>query len=356
MKIMTKIQTVKDWLKKIPIAYKACKFFYISIYGYFIRKLYLPKIEAEKNTIFFVEKSTEFSTLPSVLCCSLSNDNYCFNSHYGVSKIIKEYAGIPIRKRIRATIEHGLYLDTFFEPDIKFSEKGIITFSNYRKKILSYHTDKQVIPVGPYIHYADLIETEKLLRIKEKLGKIFLFFPSHSSGTKNEAIRPKFSHMELLRYLKKISKGFDSVLVCFFWLDINSDIVSIYSGAGFQCVTAGHTCDWNFLKRLKSLIYIADVTGSNNIGTHIGYCIYMGKPHWLFSQEVKFDIPPKFYDREAKGMTAYYSSEAAKELKLLFEEHTWMITDKQYDICNFLWGFDQVKTKQEMNSILLSLI
>lgn len=47
--------------------------------------------------------------------------------------------------------------------------------------------------------------------------------------------------------------------------------------------TAGHQLDINFLNRLKTIILLSDYTCSNSIGTHTGYCVYLGKPHLVIN-------------------------------------------------------------------------
>lgn len=45
----------------------------------------------------------------------------------------------------------------------------------------------------------------------------------------------------------------------------------------YEVVTAGHYYDYNFLPRLRSIIETSDITMSNNLGSHLGQCIYLNK-------------------------------------------------------------------------------
>lgn len=347
------ITKVRNAIKRVPLA----QYLYRRLYGNFIKLLYLPKIESEKDTIYFLDIDTELTVLPSVLAYSLANEKFSQNSLYGTSKLIKQYANIPVKQRLMATIEHGLALgNTFFLDDLHPDARGIITFSQYRKEILSRYTNKRVVPIGPYIHYANLINSQTLLEIKQNLGNTLLFFLAHSSGNKKEAVRAKFDYLAILNYLKGLKNEFKSIVVCFYWLDCKPEIISLFLKAGFYCTTAGHTIDWNFMNRLRSIIYLADVTASNTIGTHTGYCIYMGKPYWLLKQEIDYDIPQSLHVRESQGINNYFSSIEYKKLIHLFENHSQEITSEQYQLCNFLWGFDQVKTQEDLRSILYEFI
>ena len=53
-------------------------------------------------------------------------------------------------------------------------------------------------------------------------------------------------------------------------------------------VCAGHAYDPHFLDRLRTLIELSDITLSNNLGTHIGYCVSLGKPHWIIPTPVHY--------------------------------------------------------------------
>lgn len=340
---------------QIPIIYGLLKKSYKSIRYFFswvIKLIYFPYVESIKETIE-INRNSKIVNLPLSICDSLSVDEYQQNTYYGISDTIKKYANISLQRKLMATIEHGLCVsDTVWEADLSPSAVGIITFSQYRKKIISKYTNKKVFPIGPYIHYANLIDTEKLKELKDKLGKTLLFFPAHSTHW----IEAQFSHLKTIEVLKNLSTSFDSILVCFYWKDYKPKVVSLYRQHNFYCTTAGHIFDWNFLSRLKSIIYLSDFTASNTIGTHVGYCIYMKKPHWLFKQEVTYNYSRNVSSKEIENINKSTSSQEYQQLVQLFQNHFSKITDEQYNICNFLWGFDEIKTKQELSMILLDLV
>lgn len=339
------VRKISNRIKKIPII---SNIYYSARYilSFIIKVIYYSYIESKKDTIDF-NRRAKVVDLPRLICDSLTTDKYKQNTHYGLSKIIKEYAGIEYQKELLATIEHGIYLGGgVWDVDLPETAKGIITFSKYREKIISRYTNKKILTIGPYIHYANLIDNQKLQIIKQKLGKTLLFFPAHSS----HRVKAKFDHSELIRLLVELSKNFDSTLVCFYWKDYDPRIVSLYLAHGFHCTTAGHMFDWNFLNRLKSIIYLSDITASNATGTHVGYCIYMRKPHWLFKQKIDYEF--------SKGGEIYadYLTEEHRELIRVLENHSSEITDEQYSICEYLWGFNEIKSKEELKESLYELI
>ena len=94
------------------------------------------------------------------------------SNFYGQSYAIKEYACI---RKLGYAIEHGLYYDDYI-PYASFARttQKIITFSLRRKKVLQARLDKPVIPIGPYIHYAQpLLNAVEIAEIKKK----YLYLP-----------------------------------------------------------------------------------------------------------------------------------------------------------------------------------
>lgn len=323
--------------------------------------LYLPYIEKNANILQF-DRDINNVDIPMRICYHLVPEEFSQNSLYGISKTIKQYAGIQPKKKLLAPIEHGCYLDDSGAPDDDPFARAIITFSEFRKEVISKYTERKVLPIGPYIHYAELIDIEILKDYKKKLGKTLLFFPAHST----HLIKTSFNHLQAIEWLRRVAKDhqFESVLICFYWKDCRPEIVELYLNAGFHCTTAGHIYDWNFLNRLKSIIWLSDVTASNAIGTHIGYCIYMNRPHWLFEQQITctadvlINIPLKI--RVENGIKSYQERKTyqsiSSHLTNLFRDISLSVTHDQYEACNYFWGFNCIKTAEEMKRELTPLI
>lgn len=348
------LEKLKRKIKEKPAIYKFFKKIYNKVRYFFsliIKAIYFPYIELKKETIE-IDRDSKIVDIPILICDSLSADGYPQNAYYGTSNILKSYANIPLQSKLMATIEHGLVLqDTVWEGDLQPNARGIITFSQYRKNIISKYTNKKVFPVGPYIHYAKLIDNKKLRELKEKLGKTLTFFPAHSTHW----IEAQFNHSETIQLLTHLSKEFDSILVCFYWKDYKPDIVSLYRNHNFHCTTAGHIFDWNFLNRLKSIIHLSDVTASNTIGTHTGYCIYMQKPHWLFHQEITHNFSQNCSPEEIERYYRFTPTKEYEQLSEALAKNSITVTSEQYRICEFLWGFNEIKTKEDLNVILSEL-
>lgn len=210
------------------------------------------------------------------------------NNLYGISYTLKTYIKVPINKNLDVHFEHGIYLGNYISKDTLISfPKKIITFGEERIKHLSVVSRKKVIPIGPYILYAkSLLGVAEINKIKSKIGKVLLVFPSHS--VKDLDVEYNYSVFNHRILEEKVN--YDTVLVCLYHLDAQNDkVVSNYQKLGCTIVCAGHKYDHNFLSRLRSIIEISDFTISNSVGTHISYCCALGKKHRVFRQGIGYD-------------------------------------------------------------------
>lgn len=278
----------------------------------------------------------------------------CYNGNffYGNSCNLKNYASY--RKSIKACIEHGVYFGNYVN-EKESSDSGlpaIITYSNNRKSHLRKVTNKPIFVIGPYIYYANSLYTnEEINKIKSKFGKTLLVFPSHSI----DRVKAEF---DIESFVKKIinfkdDKEFKTVLICLYWKDIELGRDKIYKDYGFTVVTAGYREDPDFLSRLKTFINISDYTISNNVGTHIGYCIALDKPHTIIEQKTEYcGVTSRDFEAAINSSVIKSSLVEKNEVKNAFNIYNDFITDEQRVICNKYWGLDKVKNNQQLNFIL----
>ncbi|WP_240055529.1 hypothetical protein [Bacteroides uniformis] len=248
---------------------------------------------------------------------------------------MKQYSGV---NKFGWSIEHGLYVDDYV-PMAAWCKttKRIMTFSNIRVKGLgSLH--KPVIAIGPYIHYAEcMLNSEEMNSLKKELGKTLLFFPTHTCCEGGLEYEIHCMIDELLELKEKL--GFDTVIVNMYYLDENKNgFGDLYNKAGFKVTTAGHQLDINFLNRLKTIILLSDYTCSNSIGTHTGYCVYLGKPHLVINPvQTLEEVNPLW--RDLWETFEKDSSQAQVDKRLLASKY---------------WGFDCIKSREEMRALLIN--
>ena len=201
---------------------------------------------------------------------------------YGHGKALYHYAGghgtVPYSKM--PYIEHGIYLrGTYWPIDHHFS---IISQGTFRGDIL--HKKLPTFPlfsVGPFVHYAEpLISAEEIAEYKKKLGKTLFIFPTHAY----EHSVNTYSRQALVDdIMKNYTRGFDTVLVSAFWNDVADPVYDMFKAYGAKIVSCGFKFDTMFIRRLKTLMLLSDATLGNSLGTHIGYSLYLNRPHILIS-------------------------------------------------------------------------
>ena len=281
----------------------------------------------EKLSIFdYTELSQELPFCPIEF---VKDSNF-----YGYAYSIKKCVGIDKLNK-GCSIEHGLYYEDNYIPSASYSKtiKTIVTLSDIRKEIIERNVKKEAIPIGPYIHYAEsLLSVEEIDEIKKKYGRILLFFPSHGSVEGNDSYDVQIMINKLQDIRNKYS--FDTVFVNMFYYDVlYSHYVEIYKKAGFVITTAGHRYDLNFIARLKSIIELSDMVVSNAVGTNIGYSIYMKKPTAILDEA----------NYEKGSMVAEVSSALQNISEIILPE--------QYEVVSKYWGFNCVKTPEELKML-----
>ena len=256
------------------------------------------------------------------------------SNFYGHALSLKEYANV---EKQNFYIEHGLYFDQYISAHTYWKAiKGVITINAERELLLKEKVGKPAYAIGPYIYYAEpLLNMKEMNEIKCKYGKILLFFPSHSCVE----LASSYDVYGLVDRIKQFSEknGFDTVFCNLFYHDIlHNNYKNVYEKAGFKIVTSGHRFDYNFIRRLKSLILISDYTIGNSVGTHIGYSILLDRPHYIILDDQYTSTNSLQYKRIAEPFL-----EAHDE-----------ITKKQKDITSYYWGFDCIKSRDELRHIL----
>lgn len=268
------------------------------------------------------------------------------NDWYGHANILKKYLGLPQSYQFKFIIEHGTYpteqvSEVELEPDLP----AYLTYSNYRVGILKKYRD-HAFSIGPFIHYAPAFYSkEKIISEKKSLGKNLLIFPAHSLSY----IIPNYDKHWFINKVQSLAKDFDSVRICLYWADILLGLHKYYKELGFECVTAGHILDPNFLPRLKTIIETSDLTISNDVGTHVGYCVYLNKPHIIFHREPEVMGNKKW----SKIQSDYWSSIPYQKLLKEFTKVNYRITTAQRKVANqYYGGKSNIKTEKELQKIV----
>lgn len=273
------------------------------------------------------------------------------NNDKCMSMCLKDYMGVNRNKSLNAIIEHGLFFGDFVSHmEREVNVPSIITFGRQRVKHLKERgINKDIIPIGPYIHYAKgILDEDDFERLKKKLGRVLLVFPSHSLASEGNI--SKYDIDEFASEIDRIACGFDTVLISLHYNDIYLGVR--YEEKGYRCVTSGQSNDPSFMRRQRTLIDLADMTMSNSIGTHIGYCIYLNKPHYIFKQKVEHSQNKNVQERTKSWRNWDIYREEENEVVSAFCNYVTEITEEQQEVVNKYWGTEYVRTPDELRSLL----
>jgi len=280
-------------------------------------------------------------------------------NYYGILWQFLKYANIEIDDKDlplhEIYLEHGIVIGNLVRTDSIKLAKKTLTYSSYRAKFIIEKTGKTSIQVGPYIHYSEsILDPGALSEIKKSLGRVLLVFPSHSIG----AVASEYDKNQFCIEIEKRKTGYDTVLVCMYWKDAQNGDHEYYQNMGYKLTTAGHRDDLYFLNRLKSIISLSDMVISNSTGTHIGYSLFLNKPNYLFKQKVALVSKSKSGDNL---LSNHYHPEVTstkeRDNQLLYDTFSVFeekISSNQYELANYIWGFDQIKNPEELKSLLLN--
>lgn len=322
----------------------------------FIKKAFYLINNNPLSKLAYNQEITKRAKLPLTSIEDLSKDINMFspftseihhpNDWYGHAHFFKQYLGLPQSYRFKFIIEHGVYLtDQVSDAELETNFPTVLTSSDYRIKVYKKF-NKRAFNIGPFIHYAPhFYPEEKIASEKKRLGKNILVFPGHSLKDLVE----KYDNKWFISHIKKIAKSYENVRFCLYWIDIQKGFHKFYQDLGFECISAGHILDPNFVPRLKSLIEVADLTISNDASTHVGYCTYMNKPHIIFHKFPELETSGKW-----KKLTLdFWSSKPYKETLEAFSDINFKITPKQRKVVRRYFGSRKdTKTKEAFKKLV----
>ena len=154
---------------------------------------------------------------------------------------------------------------------------------------------------------------------------------------------------DLCEEIRRIGQDFDTVLISLYYADIGK--AKLYEQYGFKVVTSGHENDANFVPRQRTLIELADYTMSNSVGTQIGYCVYLNKPHYVYKQKV-YQVKGFSSKMEEEQRTESVLQAEIQEIESVFSNDTDHITQEQRELVDKFWGVKYIKTPEELKGLL----
>lgn len=260
---------------------------------------------------------------------------------FGIYNVLRhKYASII---KWDTLIEHGVYFGKYVHLEYQYTS-NVITINQERQELLA--PKHECLAVGLYIAYADNLYNEKeFAAIKQALGKTLLVFPSHSSPSAN-AVYDEAAFIEQIEETR-LKYNYDSVIICLYWLDIVHGKHHNYVNKDYKIVSAGHRFDPFFLHRLKTIINLSDHCLTNGLGTHVGYCLFLGKPLIHVQQKIEYKTilsVTEYKDHVGHYFNNDWLTEYSKVSNLfnsIFDDQP-TITQEKLDFASYYWGFSYV--------------
>ncbi|MGB1218146.1 MAG: hypothetical protein ACPG4W_00060 [Flavobacteriales bacterium] len=333
---------LKIYPEKYREYYQTLAVYKANTFRFGMRKRFLKEVERRKTlSIFDVDSLSQ--NLPSY-----SDEYYYVNSRFAIAQNLRQFS--KWNKPINAIIEHGIYYDDYIIDFEVYKNRfpAILTFGPIRYNFFKTlgNVNKSIHKIGPHIAYVDsLLSVDKLEELKSELGSVLLVFPLHSI----ESHSTKFDYTSWIKEISKVGKDYDTVVVSIYYQDIVINNHLPYLKAGFKVVTAGHRSDLNFLPRVKSIISLSDMTMANDIGTSLGYCLHLKKPHYIYWQEMDFVVTENALKEhtDTKNIKPHYVT--------AFDQVRTTITPEQWEIYDQVWGGEaSLKTPEELYNLFES--
>lgn len=272
---------------------------------------------------------------------------------YGDLQVMLQYSGLSslVVPPKCLGVQHGYVFEIRDWEKSKMNKRNLVWSKKIVEMYHKYTENPDVYAVGaPFFYAQSFLNNEQLASEKKRLGRNLLAFPMHSQSL----VDTNFNPDNFLEILCSERRRFDTIRVCMYWKDIIRGSHKIYEDAGFECVCNGHLFDANFLRRQRTFFELADATISNGIGSHIGYSVFMNKPHRLIGDEFEYVNIHKRGD--ATDLTEVSKGENYKKIKNAFlDNDNYEINQQQIDVVDDFWGISDIKSSEELKCLLLQL-
>lgn len=269
------------------------------------------------------------------------------NYAYGHEFWLKKYSGYD--DFIYGLIEHGLFAKdnptkVGWKPE--WDCGSILTYGDARYDTLkNLYPEFNILRIGPRIHYAPIDDKyyNELLSQIDISGKSMVLYPSHSLASEIYRYDVELFVKRALAFAKEYSVK--NILVSLHPSDFLHGFQDEYKKIDSRIIpVTGGTNQRLFLPRLKAILSIADITYSNTAGTHVGYSLYMKKPHVIDSSSDNIHNMSDIKDYDLHHSRLFAKAFECKD--------PWKISTEQYELVDYHYGFSHIKSPEELYQVL----
>jgi hypothetical protein len=268
------------------------------------------------------------------------------NAFYGIDRVLKHYARLPLWYSLKAVVPHGLVLKSgyIWEAERQVALPAVMYYPPYREASYIESTDKQVIPsAAPFVYVAKMLEAADR---QQRTGTIF--FPTHS--THHLTVQADFERCA--ERLMQLGPEHHPVRVCIYWRDFHLGHHLPFQKRGMQIISAGHMFDPAFLFRFYHLCSIHKYSTSNGLGSHLFYSVKAGCSYFhLEAGDAIYTATEKHHTRELAECPPNWAS----NLKVLFRDPLPTTSLEQWEVVDYYLGAAHLKTPAKLRRQLCSL-
>lgn len=265
------------------------------------------------------------------------------NDFYGHAAQLKRYVGWPAARSTKTAIEHGVMLnDLIWDLDLRTRCPIFLCAAptHADRYMAQASGGRRAVAIGPLIRYVEPA------RIDFPRGRTLVAFPTHST----HRVRTRFDVDLFVRRLNVLRASFDLVRVCVYWRDVLLGLGEELEARGFECVSAGHIYDPEFLPRLAGILRGAAAVFTNEVGSHVLYATLLDRPVVIQRQDVDYEAASK--DIVRTDTPDFVEHPNVVRLVELFSTLAESVTDEQRRFVDDLCGTSCLRSPAELRSIL----
>lgn len=202
---------------------------------------------------------------------------------YGFGKELRKYCFLPSRFPLRIKSQHGIVLwNTPSLHELNSELPFMLVFSK-RHQLAWKKISKKPCFIIPHPFYL-YRKRKKIQPRSDRTGSVF--FLSHSTFSKETDL----DFVQIIDQLKSLPKEFKPITVCLHFVDILKNKHLLFEKADFECVTAGHMFNRNFISNFYDILTRFKYSLSNDVGSHTFYSIELGIPFSLVGDSARISI------------------------------------------------------------------
>lgn len=264
------------------------------------------------------------------------------NAFYGNDLVLKQYAGLPPDRPLKAVVPHGIVFDRSYvwESERRALLPAVLAYNDDRAQAYARTTGK--LPIRTAVPFAYLPKLLGAVPPGERSGT--LFFPGHSSH--RATAHADFAGMA--DALTRLDAKYLPATVCIYWRDHELGRHRPFLERGLRVVSAGHIFDAAFLFRLFHLCQRHRYAASNHVGSSLLYSVLAG---------CRFFVLPGF-GVIYSGVQAHLEQDLSRggellgELAAAFGAPADEITARQSSLAAGTCGLDHLLGPAELRAVL----